>query len=452
MTKINAIYNTIQEWFRLKKITQGLTGSELRSATTTFYVQFSMSVLPTILIVSVHYNEPPETHFYSLVHYLVLIIPLMTAYLLLRRRYFNLSAIITLVSINYHLGALTLAQADDPAPIGFFITSILSFLMISKNYNVTRFLISIASLGLYTASQYYYRVMGGNALFGPPKWIVPAEYLIPPLILGSFLIVLIVYQFVKAVETAETKLTEEHEKSEKLLLNIIPQEIAEELKRKGVSTPRQFNSATICFTDFEGFTSIAETMNPKELVEELDRCFSYFDSLMDHYNLEKLKTIGDSYMFVGGIPSTNKTHAVDCVLAAIEIQAFMNQMKDIKESQNLPYWELRLGIHSGEVIAGVIGEKKFAYDVWSDTVNTASRCESSGVSGKINISSATFELVKDFFDCDYRGYIDAKNKGKIKMYFVNGILEELREKNNPNTPNSQFKKRYEFLKDHNISL
>ncbi|BDA80266.1 hypothetical protein LPTSP3_g31960 [Leptospira kobayashii] len=445
MRKVNSIYDMIQEWFQLKKITSGLTGSELRSVRTTLYVQFSMFLIPTLLLVSVYYNEPPETHLYSFIHYFILIIPLLFAFVLIRMRYFNLSALLTLVSINYHLGALTLAQADDPAPLGFLITSILSFLMISKKFNVSRFIMSIVPLGFYISSQYYYRVLGGNALFGPPKWIVSAEYLIPPLILVCFLIVLIVYQFVKAVDMAETKLTEEHEKSEKLLLNIIPQEIAEELKQKGVSTPRQFNSATICFTDFEGFTSIAETMSPKELVAELDRCFSYFDSLMDHYNLEKLKTIGDSYMFVGGIPTENKTHAVDSVMAAIEIQAFMNQMKDIKKSQNLPYWELRLGIHSGEVIAGVIGDKKFAYDVWSDTVNIASRCESSGATGKINISEATFELVKDFFDCDYRGYIEAKNKGKIKMYFVNGILKELQEKNNPNTPNSQFKTRYALL-------
>jgi class 3 adenylate cyclase len=437
--------DAIQKWFGLKKITNSLARSELRSVRTTLYVQFCMFLMPTLLIASVYYNEPPETHFYSFIHYFILIFPLLFAFFLLRMRYFNLSAIFTLIAINYHLGALTLAQADDPAPLGFLVTSILSFLMISKQFNVSRFLMSIVPLGLYISSQYYYRVLGRNALFGPPKWIVPAEYLIPPLILLCIIIVLVVYQFVKAVDIAETKLMEEHEKSEKLLLNIMPKEIAEELKQNGVSTPRQFDSATICFTDFEGFTNIAETMSPKELVAELDRCFSYFDSLMDHYNLEKLKTIGDSYMFVGGIPTENKTHAVDCVLAAIEIQAFMNQMKDIKKSQNLPYWELRLGIHSGEVIAGVIGDKKFAYDVWSDTVNIASRCESSGVSGKINISGITFELIKDFFDCDYRGYIEAKNKGKIKMYFVNGILEELQEKDNPNTPNSQFKKRYALL-------
>lgn len=213
-----------------------------------------------------------------------------------------------------------------------------------------------------------------------------------------------------------------------------------------MSKPRHYASATVCFTDFEGFTKIAETLSPSELVDELDRCFSYFDSLMERHKLEKLKTIGDSYMFVGGIPKSNSTHAVDCVLAALEIQAFMNQMKEIKAAQNLPYWQLRLGIHSGELIAGVIGDKKFAYDVWSDTVNTASRCESSGMTGKINISSSTYELIKDFFQCEYRGEVPAKHKGQIKMYFVLGLLPELQREGHPNIPNAKFEIRYVNLK------
>jgi adenylate cyclase len=134
-------------------------------------------------------------------------------------------------------------------------------------------------------------------------------------------------------------------------------------------------------------------------------------------------------------------------MAALEIQAFMNQMKEIKAAQNLPYWQLRLGIHSGDLVAGVIGERKFAYDVWSDTVNTASRCESSGESGKINISGATFELVKDFFTCEYRGAIQAKNKGQIDMYFVQGLLPEVQRPGHDRAPNSEFEKRYQKLRE-----
>ena len=141
-------------------------------------------------------------------------------------------------------------------------------------------------------------------------------------------------------------------------------------------------------------------------------------------------------MCAGGIPKANKTHAIDAILAALEIQNFMNQMEEIKEIIGAPYWELRLGIHTGPLIAGVIGEKKFAYDVWGDAVNTASRMESSGTPGKINISQSTYELIKDFFSCELRGKIQAKNKGEINMYFVNGIKEDLSTEGS--IPNSKF--------------
>ncbi|MBP7280947.1 MAG: hypothetical protein KBA66_05190 [Leptospiraceae bacterium] len=230
----------------------------------------------------------------------------------------------------------------------------------------------------------------------------------------------------------------ERSKSEKLLLNILPKDVAEELKEKGVSEPVFFESVSVLFTDFKGFTTIAETLPPQKLVQELDQCFSYFDSLMERYGLEKLKTIGDSYMCAGGIPRKNTTHAVDCVLAALEIQSIMRQMKELKEIAGQSYWELRLGIHSGSLVAGVIGEKKFAYDVWGDTVNTASRMESSGTPGKINISGATYALVKDFFDCEFRGKVNAKNKGEIDMYYVNGLKMEYSKEGDKKTPNGTF--------------
>ncbi|MBK8395616.1 MAG: adenylate/guanylate cyclase domain-containing protein [Leptospiraceae bacterium] len=217
----------------------------------------------------------------------------------------------------------------------------------------------------------------------------------------------------------------ERQKSEKLLLNILPKDVAKELKEKGFAEPVLFENVSVMFTDFKGFTTIAEGLSPKKLVEELDQCFSYFDALMERYHLEKLKTIGDSYMCAGGIPNKNTTHAIDCVLAALEIQSIMQQMKELKEMAGLPYWELRLGIHSGSLVAGVIGEKKFAYDVWGDTVNTASRMESSGTPGKINISGSTYEFVKDFFECEYRGKVKAKNKGDVDMYYVEGLKKRI---------------------------
>jgi class 3 adenylate cyclase/putative methionine-R-sulfoxide reductase with GAF domain len=214
------------------------------------------------------------------------------------------------------------------------------------------------------------------------------------------------------------------EKSDSLLLNILPSEVAEELKEKGEVTPVHFDNVTIMFTDFKDFTHIAEGMSPSQLIRELDGYFTQFDKTIDRYHLEKLKTIGDSYMCAGGIPRIGDTHPIEACLAALEIQSFMDQMKKVKEKMKEPIWELRLGIHTGSVMAGVVGERKFAYDVWGDTVNIASRMEFSGTPGKINISNATYELVKDFFDCEYRGEVDAKNKGKVRMYFVNRIKSE----------------------------
>lgn len=220
-------------------------------------------------------------------------------------------------------------------------------------------------------------------------------------------------------------LNQERAKSDSLLLNILPATVAEELKEKDSVRPRHYENASVLFTDFVGFTQIAEGMTPEELIAELDACFSGFDAIARKHKLEKIKTIGDSYMAVAGVPSPNRTHAVDSVFAALEIERFMTELAERKKTQNKPCWQLRLGIHTGPLVAGVIGREKFAYDVWGDTVNTASRLESSGVAGRINISEATYEQVKDAFVCEYRGKISAKHKGEIDMYFVNNVKLEL---------------------------
>jgi adenylate cyclase len=216
-------------------------------------------------------------------------------------------------------------------------------------------------------------------------------------------------------------LNQERAKSEALLLNILPPRVAEELKANAAVSPRHYESASVLFTDFVGFTQIAEGLTPEELIAELDFCFSRFDAIAKKHRLEKIKTIGDSYMAAGGVPAANRTHALDAVLAALEIQTFMTELADHRRKQNLPCWQLRLGIHTGPLVAGVIGREKFAYDVWGDTVNTASRLESSGVAGRINISGATYEQVKHSLVCEYRGKISAKHKGEIDMYFVDQI-------------------------------
>ncbi|TAE04693.1 MAG: adenylate/guanylate cyclase domain-containing protein, partial [Bacteroidetes bacterium] len=237
----------------------------------------------------------------------------------------------------------------------------------------------------------------------------------------------------------EKQLTEqERDKSEALLLNILPLPIAQELKTNGKALPRQYKMASALFTDFKGFTTVAEKMTPNELIGELDECFAKFDEIITSHRLEKIKTIGDAYMCVGGIPEANTTNAIDAVLAGLEIQRFMEDKRAERLAQGKEYWFLRLGINTGEVVAGVIGKKKFAYDVWGDTVNTASRLESSGEIGKVNISGNTYAHIKDLFVCTHRGRIDAKNKGAIDMYFVEGILPELSENGAGKIPNKAF--------------
>jgi class 3 adenylate cyclase/HD superfamily phosphodiesterase len=233
-------------------------------------------------------------------------------------------------------------------------------------------------------------------------------------------------------ERTET-LIKEKEKAEDLLSNILPKTTAEELKTSGKATSSKFKMCTVLFADIQGFTKIAEEMNPDRLIDQLDRFYYHFDSVVEKYNIEKIKTIGDAYMAAGGIPVKNRTNPVDVVLAALEMQQYM---KELKKSQ-ADIWDLRIGIHTGSVIAGVVGQKKFSYDIWGDTVNTASRMESSGEVGRVNISATTYKLIKDFFQCEYRGKMPVKYKGDIAMFFVNGLNPTFSEADRI-TPNDKF--------------
>lgn len=214
------------------------------------------------------------------------------------------------------------------------------------------------------------------------------------------------------------ELKKERDRSEALLLNILPAEVAEELKNKGSADAKLFDEVTVFFSDFKAFTTISERLTPQGLVDELNLCFSAFDEIMGRYNIEKIKTVGDAYLAVSGLPQSNPNHATDVINAALEVNRFIAQRIKERGSNADGLGEVRIGIHSGSVVAGIVGVKKFAYDIWGDTVNTAARMEQSGEAGKVNISEATYELVKDQFTCEYRGEIEAKNKGKMKMYFV----------------------------------
>jgi adenylate cyclase len=241
-------------------------------------------------------------------------------------------------------------------------------------------------------------------------------------------------------------LNQERRKSDRLLLNILPESVAEELKRNDRVEPLEYERASVLFTDFVGFTNTSEKLTPHELIGELSTCFARFDEIAKRHGLEKIKTIGDAYMAVGGIPRVNRTHAVDCVRTALELQDYLAELRATRQASGLPAWELRIGINTGPLVAGVIGTEKFAYDVWGDTVNTASRLESSGVASRVNISAATYEAVKDFIECEYRGLVKAKSKGEIEMYFANRLRPELSLNADGRTPNDAFQERYQWLK------
>ncbi len=208
---------------------------------------------------------------------------------------------------------------------------------------------------------------------------------------------------------------------EDLLLNILPAEVANELKENGKAIPRNYDSVSVMFTDFKGFTTIADKMSPQALVEELNDYFIEFDRIIGKHNLEKIKTIGDAYMCAGGIPTPDERHVFNIIKASLDIQAFAVQNNIKRFEAGLEPWDLRIGIHVGPIVAGVVGRRKYAYDIWGSTVNIASRMESNGEPGQVNISAATYELVKHEFNCIYRGKIYAKNVGEIDMYFVEKI-------------------------------
>ena len=216
------------------------------------------------------------------------------------------------------------------------------------------------------------------------------------------------------------ELTEEKKKSDELLLNILPIETARELKHTGTSKAKYHESVTVMFTDFKDFTAISKTMSPTELVAELHDCFSKFDHIIRKYNIEKIKTIGDAYMCVAGLHSTNNDHYFDAVEAALEINEAMKQHRAEKEAKGLQGFEIRIGIHTGPVVAGIVGVDKFAYDIWGSTVNKASRMEKNSEPNKINISNCLYQEIKTKYHCTSRGEVVVKGLNKIRMYFVEG--------------------------------
>lgn len=238
-----------------------------------------------------------------------------------------------------------------------------------------------------------------------------------------FLLALGLYRRYNFIKQTNRIIEEEKNRSDRLLHNILPEETALELKQNGKVQAKKFDSVTVLFTDFKGFTEFAKNLSPEELVNSVDYYFSKFDEIMEKYGMEKIKTIGDAYMAAGGLPFQTNDHPFKMILAAFEIVQFIEASKQNKE-KDITTFDIRIGINTGPIVTGVVGIHKFAYDIWGDTVNVASRMETLSNPGRINISENTYELVKDVFQCKYRGEIEVKNRGMMKMYFVNGIKDQ----------------------------
>lgn len=242
----------------------------------------------------------------------------------------------------------------------------------------------------------------------------------------------------KEIMAQKALIEDERRKTEDLLSNILPHHVAMQLKSIGFAKPRNYRKATVMFTDFKGFTKSCESLSPDEIVSALHSYFTEFDEIVGNHYIEKIKTIGDAYMCAGGVPLRNRSNPIDVVLAGLEIQNFMNKLDDIDKTGELPRWRLRVGIHTGALVAGVVGKIKFAYDIWGDTVNIAKRMESACEIGKVNISDSTYKYIKDYFDCEHRGMVKIKNRGEIDMYFVNGLKPEYAKDEKGIYPNDKF--------------
>jgi len=245
----------------------------------------------------------------------------------------------------------------------------------------------------------------------------------------------------KIIQKRTEEITKEKEEIEHLLVRLLPKETADELKSTGRVRSKKYEMVTVLFSDIQGFTKIAKEIDSEDLIEKLDTIFYNFDLIVDKHNIEKIKTIGDSYMCAGGLPMKNHTNPVETILVALEMQQYMRELN----LKSMEEWKTRIGVHTGSVIAGVIGRKRLSFDIWGDTVNTASRMESTGSPGQINISGYTYELVKDFYTFEYRGKFPVKDLGAVDMYFVTGIRVNLSIKIF-NTPNQNFYSKLQLIR------
>jgi adenylate cyclase len=235
---------------------------------------------------------------------------------------------------------------------------------------------------------------------------------------------LLMYNRKRNRELAEKNrvIEEEKKKSEELLLNILPQDVVDELKSQGKTNARSYQMASVLFADIKDFTKISETLSPEQLVSSLDSYFEAFDKIIEGSKVEKIKTIGDAYVCVGGVPVANENNPEEVVRLGLAFQRAVLKLKEEREKTGQQCFDVRIGIHTGPLVAGVVGIKKFAYDIWGDTVNMAARMQQHGEPYQINISQDTYDIIKHKFTCVYRGKVEIKGKGEIDMYFVDKEL------------------------------
>lgn len=242
------------------------------------------------------------------------------------------------------------------------------------------------------------------------------------LALGLLVVIIVIFilrqRSMNQLAQKNKEIREEQQKSEALLLNILPAEVMAELRAHGKTKARNYVKASVLFADIKDFTTISEQLSPDDLIEALDAYFERFDKVIEKYKIEKIKTIGDAYVCAGGLPTKDEVNPEQVVQAAVDFVHEIEALGAERRKKGLPTFEFRIGIHTGNLIAGVIGIKKFAYDIWGDTVNMAARMQQNGEANKVNISGATYDFVKNRFACTYRGKIDVKNKGEVDMYFV----------------------------------
>ena len=348
----------------------------------------------------------------SVVSIVATILNILVFYFSKNYKLFKITQLIILVFFGF-LDHVILGGFVDGSGVGLCAILAAMGALIFTDVRTARFFFLLFIVGVIGVGIWEFTII--DQPFRMPRKLSLTFFILNFIFIGAIVYFIVESAFIKS-NAFQEQLEKEKAKTESLLLNILPSEIAIELKNSGWTKARGYASATVVFSDIIGFSSTARYLTPGKLVEELGLYFGAFDDIMEKYGLEKIKTIGDAYMFVGGIPTESNTHAHDAVRAALEMQ---KEVERIKSSGQISFpFTLRVGIHSGPIVAGVVGRKKFVYDVWGETVNMAARMEQKGEAGRVNISESTYYLVQNEFACTPRGKISAKNVGDIEMYFV----------------------------------